>query len=72
MAYVIGLLGEEELAELESRGWEFEDCPAQLIPRDIPVDERRKMKMVWVDAGMFDVMSGPDWEKGRQPCRRLA
>ena len=21
-------------------------------------------KMVWVDASMFDVMSGPDWDKG--------
>ena len=70
MAYVAGLLSAEELTELESRGWEFEDCPVQLIPQDLPIEDHGRMKMVWVDAGMFDVMSGPDWEKGGQPCPR--
>ena len=63
MAYVAGLLSDEELTELESRGWELEDCPAQLIPRDMPIEDRGRMKMVWVDAGMFEITNGPYWDK---------
>jgi hypothetical protein len=67
MAYVVGLLTDEEIAELEGRGWELEDCPAELIPRDMPIEDRGGMKMAWVDASMFEIMGGPDWEKGRTP-----
>jgi hypothetical protein len=70
MAYVAGLLSAEELTELESRGWEFENCPVELIPKDMPIEDRGRMTMVWVDAGMFEIMNGPDWEKGKRPCRR--
>jgi hypothetical protein len=64
MAYVAGLLEKEEIADLEARGWELEDCPAQLIPDDMPLEDRGRMKMVWVDSSMFEIMNGPDWEKG--------
>jgi hypothetical protein len=67
MAYVAGLLSDEELTELESRGWELEDCPVQLIPRNMPVDERGRMKMVWVDASIFEITNGPDREAGNTP-----
>jgi len=61
MAYVIGLLTQEEIDELEERGWELEDAPKELIDPDAGYDPGR-MKMVWVDTSMFDVMDGPDWE----------
>lgn len=64
MAYVIGLLSPEEETELVRRGWELEDAPAQLIPEDMELKDRGRMKMVWVDSSMFEVMNGPDWEKG--------
>lgn len=63
MAYIIGLLTPEEEKELEERGWELEEAPKELGPeKDIP---GKVMKMVWVDSGMVDMMSGPDWE---MPC----
>ena len=68
MAYIIGLLTEEEAKELERRGWELEDPPKSLIPPSL--NKRKKFKdsmfyrMVWVDNDMFSIMDGPDWEKG--------
>jgi hypothetical protein len=62
MAYVIGIISLEEQAEMESRGWEFEDAPMELIPDDMEIDERPRMKSVWVDSSMFEIMNGPDWE----------
>ena len=73
MAYVVGLLTEEEEQTLKTRGWELEPAPAELVPTDPPTlapdDYKCRFKMVWVDAGMFDIMSGPDWEKGSLPSR---
>ena len=59
MAYVIGLLTPEEAKKLESRGWELEDAPASLIPKDLPLNERKFMKQIWIDANMFDVLNCP-------------
>lgn len=61
MAYIIGLLSPDEQKVLESRGWEVEDAPAELISEETIHPEQ--MKMIWVDASMFDIMSGPDWEQ---------
>ena len=63
MAYIIGLLTSEEMKELERRGWELEEPPQELIDNEAGYDPGH-MKMVWVDTSMFDVMNGPDWEKG--------
>ena len=63
MAYIIGLLSPEEEKELERRGWEIEEPPQELIDKENSTNPER-MKMVWVDASMFNVMDGPDWEKG--------
>ena len=60
MAYIIGLLNETEQAELERRGWSVEDAPEDF-------DETLlNLKMVWVDNDMFQIMDGPDWEKGEK------
>ena len=59
MAYIVGDLEPEEIKELERRGWKLESPPAQLVPKDGDLN----VKMVWVDADMFSIMSGLDWEK---------
>lgn len=68
MAYIIGILSEDEEAELIRRGWEVEEAPGDLIPADNVLEENGeeadRYKMVWVDNSMFEVMDGPDWEKG--------
>lgn len=62
MAYIVGIVSQEERRKLETAGWEFEDAPAQLIPEDMPISERGDFKMVWIDASMFEIMTGPEWE----------
>lgn len=62
MAYVIGYLTPDEEAELQRRGWEIEPAPSDLVPTKAKDPDR--IKMVWVDTSMFDVMNGPDWDKG--------
>ena len=59
MAYLIGLVNEDEKKELERRGWEFEEPPAELVG-----EHDKEMVMVWVDQDLFKIMDGPDWEKG--------
>ena len=82
MAYIVGLLTEEEERVLKARGWDLEAAPRELVPRDPPTfapdDYPSRFRMVWVDASMFQIMIGPDWDKrtadndnGREdkPCR---
>ena len=69
MAYVVGFLSEDEERVLASRGWELEPSPRELVPSDPPVNPSR-FRMVWVDASMFEIMNGPDWDKGGGPCPR--
>jgi len=63
MAYIVGLLRDEEEAELRSRGWEIEDAP----PVDFDTGKQstfpKRLRMVWVDQDMFKIMDGPDWDK---------
>lgn len=65
MAYIAGIVSSEEKAELERRGWEFEDAPKELISGEMHDDDDDEFVMVWVDNSVFDVMNGPDWEKAR-------
>jgi len=53
MAYIIGLLDDDDRKTLESRGWDIEPAPTELIPETIPLEDRKRMAMVWVDANMF-------------------
>jgi hypothetical protein len=69
MAYIIGLLTEAEVSTLRRRGWQPEPPPAELTPtsdeqatRDYGLTEKHQMWMVWADSGMFEIMSGPDWD----------
>ena len=66
MAYVVGFLSEDEERVLASRGWELEPSPRELVPSELAENPSR-FRMVWVDASMFEIMNGSDWEKGRAP-----
>lgn len=63
MAYVIGLLTPQEATELERRGWELEEPPAALVDDETEERARREnrggLRMVWVDAAMFDLLNCP-------------
>jgi hypothetical protein len=67
MAYVVGVLSEEEERVLVSRGWEVEPAPRELVPEnagtDTPESQGDRFRMVWVDSSMFQIMNGPDWDK---------
>lgn len=62
MAYIVGLVTKEEQEELEKRGWELEDPPEGLIDEALESDAY-KIRMIFVDSSLFDIMNGPDWEK---------
>ena len=62
MSYIAGYVFKNEKAELERRGWEFEAAPKELIPDETIPD--MEYVMVWVDIDLFEIMDGPDWEKG--------
>lgn len=64
MAYIIGIVYEDEEKELRRRGWEPEKCPVELIPEGTSEEEAARYLMFYVDQNVLDVMSGPDWEKG--------
>jgi len=70
MAYIVGLCSKKEIIELERRGWEIEEPPRSLKSKD-RYDGMRTV-MVWVDSSMFDVMNGPDWDKGQSPIPTFA
>jgi hypothetical protein len=65
MAYVIGLVDDDDRKELERRGWDIEPAPAELVPDSMSIEDRARMLMVWVDTSMFEIMNGPDWDHGK-------
>ena len=73
MAYLIGIVSEEEAATLKARGWElgdFDDDFIGEISRQIEENTNgtpEKMVVVYVDNNLFNVMSGPDWDKSEAP-----
>ena len=61
----MGILSEAQETELELRGWEVEPAPAELVPDEGSTEvPRDRYKMVFVDASMFEIMSGPNWDRG--------
>lgn len=74
MAWLMGQATEEEIEELEARGWEIERIPARTLREFVNEDghdgiaddggEDYNCIRVWVDADIFGIMSGPDWEQG--------
>jgi hypothetical protein len=64
MAYIIGLLSDQEEAELKRRGWTVEQAPKVDFDTGMASNLPASMRMVWVDQDMFKIMDGPDWDKG--------
>ena len=67
MAYICGIVTAEEKKELARRGWDPEPCPEELRDHRLDDDEEHEYVMFFVDTDVFDVMSGPDWDKGSRP-----
>jgi hypothetical protein len=66
MVYIIGLTTAEEETELVRRGWDVEIPDPEVVQSLVPdgEDDTHQVRLVWADTPMFDIMSGPDWEKG--------
>lgn len=69
MAFLVGIVSQEELEELERRGWETEEPPNSFLAggeyKDGP-DRDGVWVMFWVDNSLFNIMSGPDWDKAEE------
>jgi hypothetical protein len=60
MVWVVGLVDRQEMDVLASIGWEAEEPPTSW---DVPDrDPEHHVKAYWVDAGVLEVMTGPDWD----------
>ena len=72
MAYLVGFATNEEVKELERRDWEVEDASTfDLVGEDgepyhicANPPEGDRCILVFVGNSIFDIMDGPDWEKG--------
>ena len=64
MAYIIGIIDEKEEQELIRRGWEVEVPSEKLLEALGEMSQSKRYRMTWVDSSMFEVMDGPDWDKG--------
>ena len=72
MAFIAGYATKKEIEELKRRGWEIEPAEESGLigedslmeaPEDDGGPEGIKAVVVFVDSSVFDIMSGPDWEK---------
>jgi len=64
MAWIIGLVSDEELNTLRKLGWEDVDPPAVMLSED----ELRgvadvQTRAFFVDNDLYAIMTGPDWEQ---------
>jgi hypothetical protein len=64
MAYIIGIIDEKEEQELIRRGWEIEVPSEHLLEALGEMTQSKRYRMTWVDSSMYEVMDGPDWDKG--------
>ena len=70
MAYIIGFVTKEERKELERRGWDVEEASRyNLIGDDgdhllYEPNGDQEAIVIYVDTDVFEVMDGPDWDKG--------
>ena len=62
MAWIMGLVTNEELKRLRDIGWEDENPPEELV-KGLDIDESKCYRAFWVDNDVFKIMTGPDWEK---------
>ena len=63
MAFLMGVVTQEELEELRRRGWKDEDPPPGY---EYEEREGDVFRLFWVDNDLFKIMSGPDWDLGEK------
>lgn len=63
MAYIVGIVTPEQEATLTRRGWDVEPAPKGLIVDPETGGDHPRGRMVFVDADMLSIMSGPDWDQ---------
>jgi hypothetical protein len=59
MAWIIGLVTNDEIKKLKEIGWQDEDPPKEL---KIACDDLTKTRAFYVDSDVFSIMTGSDWE----------
>ncbi|MFA7219053.1 MAG: hypothetical protein WC119_00815 [Synergistaceae bacterium] len=59
MAWIIGVVSDEELEQLRKIGWKDEDPPQTLPLRT----NKGSVQAFFVDNDVYNIMTGPDWEK---------
>lgn len=62
MAWIVGSVSAEERKELERRGWRL-DQPHVVFENE-PGSWPDDCVAVYVDNDVFQIMNGPDWDKG--------
>jgi len=63
MAWIVGHTTEAERTELRRRGWGLK-TPPKCYQADLGVEDGIESVEVYVDTNLFEIMSGPDWDKG--------
>ena len=65
MAWIVGLVTEQELESLREIGWEDEDPPQDLVSEEDGTSGMRT-RAFYVDSNVFQVMTGPDWTQPKE------
>jgi hypothetical protein len=65
MAWIIGIVTDEECKRLQEIGWEDCDPPKEMLSEDElrGTFKDSKTRAFFVDNDVFSIMTGPDWEQ---------
>jgi len=64
MAWITGLVSDEELDTLRKLGWEDTDPPAEMLSEDeLRGVAHVQTRAFFVDNDLYAIMTGPDWEQ---------
>jgi hypothetical protein len=69
MAWIIGIVTDEECKRLQEIGWEDYAPPEEMLSEDElrGSSEDSKTRAFFVDNDVFSIMTGPDWEQPNAP-----
>lgn len=74
MAYIVGYVTRKEREELQRRGWQVEPAKEyNLVGKHAHAllagpKKGDEAVVIFVDSSVFEVMNGPDWDKGVELC----
>ena len=64
MAWIIGLVSDEELTTLRKVGWEDEDPPVEMLSEDeLRGVADMQTRAFFVDNDLYSIMTGSTWEQ---------